>query len=158
MGRKVYGIKGKSEEKNIIHTHGPLLLNNPIKHPIHLILIPRPLPADQRHSHGPQPPAQKRHPLELFLRKPAAATQHAGAQGEGLDHVEIRPFDVVADDDGAFAGWERVACDADVGAVLGREDALDVRPDCAGYKGGEVVGCGWEEVGEGQEEGEEGVG
>lgn len=141
----------------IIHTNRPLALRHAAKHLVQLLPVLHPLPAHKRHAHGPQSPAQKRHPFQLFFRKPATAAQHSRAQRQLLDQVEIRPVDMVADYDCGLAGWQRVAGYEDVGAVCAREEVLDVGPDCVGYEGGGVVGLCWGEEGEGEEEGEQGV-
>lgn len=125
--------------RKIKRTYRPLPPRNTVKHAPQLALILHPLPAHQRHAHGPQAPAEKRHPLQLFLRKPPAAAKHVGAQRQLLDHVEIRPLDVVAEHDGRLILREQVAGHADPGAVVAREEVLDVNPYRGGYAGAEVV-------------------
>lgn len=92
-----------------MHTDRPAPCFYATEQTLHLLLILGPLAADQWHTHDHQTPAQYRDPSECVLRKPSAAAQHAGADGQGLDKIEICPFDMVCDKDCALAGRQLIS-------------------------------------------------
>jgi len=67
----------------------------------HLVL--EPVPAHQRHPHGPETPAEERHHAKLDLGEPPTPVEHTGAEGERLYHVKVAPADVVGDYHSALA-------------------------------------------------------
>jgi hypothetical protein len=140
--------KQTSKQRRVEPTYRPLPLNHTLEHFIQLFAVFHPLPAHQRHTHSPQTPAQERHPLQLFLRKPATAPQHASTNRQLLNQVEIRPLDMVADHNSRLSGRERIASNDDVRFIGRSEYALDVLPYRSGDQRGSMVRCGWREEGQ----------
>ena len=137
-------------------TYRKLPPHSPRKDTIKLSPVLEPVPAHHGHAHRPQAPAQKGHHAKLLLGKVAAAAKHAGAHGQGLDHVKVAPADVIGNDNGRLALGQRViAGDVDAGSIGAGEDLLDKRPDAGGDGGGDVVYSAREEELE-REEGREG--
>jgi len=137
-------------------TGWPLPLRDARKHAIQLCLVLGPLATHHGHAHGPDAPAEQWHPSQLDLGKPATSTQHAGLDGEGLDHVEVSPAYVVGDDDGGLPGREVVAGHGDLAAIE-VEDQLDPFPDGRGDEGRGIVDGVGEEVADWEEQGQDHV-
>lgn len=112
-----------------VRTHWPFALDDSVEHAFHLALVFCPPPTDKRHAHGPEAPAQERHPAQFSFRKPSASAEHAGFDGQMLYEIEVGPFHMVGNDNGAFTTWQFVSSGNDVGFVRILENALDSQPD-----------------------------
>jgi len=120
-------------------TGRPLPHGDASKDTIQLFLILRPLSTDHGHAHGPDAPAQQRHPSKLDLRKPAAPAQHASPDSQRLDHIKVRPAHMVGNNDSRFPLWQYIARHGDYPAIEDFEDALDPVPIGEGDEGRRVV-------------------
>lgn len=148
---------GGQEQERL--THGPSSVQDTVKDSVHLTLVVHPLATDQRHAHSPQTPAEERHPLQFLLREPSTSPQHAAPNRRLLDEVEIRPFDMVGDDDSRLSLRQVLSAGHDdLGAVDAGEDELDAAPYGLGDAGGEIVRQVGGEEGDGQQGGQQEVG
>lgn len=94
----------------------------------------------KRHAQCHQAPAQQRHLLQLRLRKVPTVPQHVGLDRQSLDHVEVAPPDVVADNHGRFTLGNLVPGNDNVGPIQTLENELNPHPAGPGDVAGEAVG------------------
>ena len=106
----------------------PFPYGDTCEHTVQLFLILRPLSTHHGHAHGPDAPAQQRHPSQLDLRKPAASAQHTSPNSQRLDHIKIRPANVVGNNDSRLSLWQHITRHGDLPTVENFEDALDPVP------------------------------
>lgn len=109
-------------------TGRPLPIHDSSKHSVELVPVLGPVATHHRHPHRPQTPAKERDDLQLDLGKVTTPAQHAGFDGQGLDHVEVCPSDVVGDHDRRLAVGDGIARKGEVGAVKALKDDLDPVP------------------------------
>lgn len=120
-------------------TRGIPIAHNAGEDTVELSPVPQPVPAHHGHTHGPEAPAEEGHQPQLDLGEVAAATKHARAYGERLNHVEVGPRDMVGHDDRRLTRGQFIAGVADISAIEAHEDELDPCPDDGSDAGRGVV-------------------
>ncbi len=135
-----------------------MAIDDSAEHAVELGLVSHPVPRHQGKSHGPEPPPQERHLLELGFGEPSTAPEHPGPERQRLDHVEVAPADMVGHDDGALALGQRIPGRGDARAVERFKDELDPAPHGEGDARGEMVDGIWEQALDGQKQGEQDIG
>ena len=139
-----------------ILTDRPASFLDATKQAFQLFLILGPLATDQWHAHDHQTPAQYGNPSEGVLCEPSTASQHAGADSQGLNEVEIGPLDVVCDQDCAFTNRQVISGQDDVCSIRVFANALHSTPYSLCNGTSKVVGgCGkdeseWKQTGQQQ--------